>query len=318
MLSLDGGGIRGLYSACLLELIEERLTDGRGVGDYFDLIAGTSTGGIIAVGLGFSKSARSLATLYRDDGQRIFPPERYRQTKRPMQNYGENLCRPKYDHRSLEALLYREMGDGFLGQSKSRLVVPSFMVPSSEVAVLKTDHHPDYKRDHKMAAWEVCRATSAAPTFFAPHERNGRGFVDGGLWANNPVLVAVTEALSAFAINPDQLQVLSIGTGNQPFEISLKEARGGLWQWKEVVSGAMSLSTDNSAAQVALMIGSERVVRIEPERQIAIIEMDDWQEAIRHLPDAALASFSENKKRLSSFFDEAVGPRERFYSKHEM
>ncbi|MEQ8451888.1 MAG: CBASS cGAMP-activated phospholipase [Nitratireductor sp.] len=314
MLSLDGGGIRGLYSACLLELIEERLTDGRGIGDYFDLIAGTSTGGILAVGLGFSKSAKSLATLYRDDGQRIFPPQRYRQTKRPMQNYGENLCRPKYDHRPLETLLYRELGDGLLGHSKSRLVVPSFMVPSSEVAVFKTDHHRDYQRDHKMAAWEVCRATSAAPTFFAPHERNGRGFVDGGLWANNPVLVAVTEALSAFSITPDQLQVLSIGTGNQPFEISLKAARGGLWQWKEAVSGAMSLSTDNSAAQVGLMIGSERVVRIEPERQIASIEIDDWEEAVRHLPDAALISFAENTERIERFFTEPVQPRERFYA----
>ena len=188
------------------------------------------------------------------------------------------------------------------------------MVPTSEIAVFKTDHHPDYKRDHKTAAWEVCRATSAAPTYFAPHERNGRGFVDGGLWANNPILVGVTEALSAFEIAPEKLRILSIGTGNQPYEITLKAARGGLWNWRSLVLGAMSLSTDNAAAQVGLMVGSEHVVRLEPERHIASINMDDWTEAVRHLPDAALVTFTENRDRLSGFFAEKIMPRERFHT----
>ena len=313
-MSLDGGGIRGLYSACLLELIESRLTDGQSVADYFDLIAGTSTGGIVSVGLGFSKSASSLVSLYRDGRQSIFPLNRYEQTKRRLENYGGNLTRPKYDHQPLEALLYGEFGDGLLGQSKVRLVIPSFMVPTSEIAVFKTDHHPDYKRDHKTAAWEVCRATSAAPTYFAPHERNGRGFVDGGLWANNPILVGVTEALSAFEIAPEQLRILSIGTGNQPYKISLKAARGGLWHWRSLVLGAMSLSTDNAAAQVGLMVGSEHVVRLEPERRVASIDMDDWTEAVRHLPDATLVTFTENRNRFSGFFAEKVRPRERFHT----
>ncbi|WP_425458871.1 CBASS cGAMP-activated phospholipase [Ahrensia kielensis] len=314
ILSLDGGGIRGLYSAKLLELIEEEITGGVSVADFFDLLAGTSTGGIIAVGLGFGKSAAQLTKLYNEGGQKIFPPEIYACTKRPLHNYGRNLHAPKYDHGPLEALLFKELGDGLLGQSKSRLVIPSFMVPTSEVAVFKTDHHPDYIRDHKMAAWEVCRATSAAPTFFAPHERNGRGFIDGGLWANNPVMVAVTEALSSFDITPDQLMILSIGTGNEPYEISLKQARGGLWHWKGAVSGAMSLATDNASAQVGLMIGADRIFRIEPESQIASIEMDDWEEAVRHLPDAARTSLSEGKDRIRDFFVEKTAAREHFYT----
>ncbi|MEX0957223.1 MAG: CBASS cGAMP-activated phospholipase [Rhizobiaceae bacterium] len=313
ILSLDGGGIRGLYSACVLQHIEANVTRGEPVADYFDLIAGTSTGGIIAVGLGLSLSATSLVELYRVGGEQIFPPVQYWQTKRFLENYGQNLTKPKYDHQTLEALLYRELKDSVLGQSSARLAIPAFMVPTSEIAVFKTDHHPDYKRDHKMAAWEVCRATSAAPTYFAPHERNGRGFVDGGLWANNPILVAVTEALSCFDISPAQLNILSIGTGNQPYEIPLKDARGGLWDWRTLVLGAMSLSTDNAAAQVGLMIGSESVLRLEPERQIASIEMDDWQEAVRHLPDAATITFTEERDKIANFFNEKVEPRYRFY-----
>lgn len=313
ILSLDGGGIRGLYSACLLQIIESEITGGEHVSDYFDLIAGTSTGGIIAVGLGFAMSATSLVDLYSEGGERIFPPIRYRQTKRNFENFGKNLTHPKYDHRPLETLLYGALKDSVLGESSARLVIPAFMVPTSEIAVFKTDHHPDYKRDHRTFAWEVCRATSAAPTYFSPHERNGRAFIDGGLWANNPILVAVTEALSCFDVSPAQLRILSIGTGNQPYQISLKDARGGLWNWRTLVLGAMSLSTDNAAAQVGLMIGPERVLRLEPEQQIASIEMDDWQEAVRHLPDAARITFSENRERLSEFFLDRVEPRQRFY-----
>lgn len=314
ILSLDGGGIRGLYSACVLELIETEITGGRSVADFFDLIAGTSTGGIIAVGLGFLKSAASLRRLYEDGGQEIFPTGVFKKNRRFFHNYSKNLYRPKYDHLPLEKLLYSELSDELFGQSKSRLVIPSFMIPTSEIAVFKTDHHPDYQRDHKMAAWEVCRATSAAPTYFMPHERNGRGFVDGGLWANNPILVAVTEALSAYDIAPHQLRVLSIGTGNHPYDISLKQARGGLWHWKMLVEGAMSLSTDNASAQVGLMIGTDRILRIEPEAQIASIELDDWTEAVRHLPDAAVVSFSDHKEALMDFFIEPSSPRERFYT----
>jgi patatin-like phospholipase/acyl hydrolase len=207
--------------------------------------------------------------------------------------------------------LYGVFGEQTLGESKSRLVIPSCMIPKSEVAVFKTDHHSDYKRDHKMLAWEVCRATSAAPTFFAGHERNGRMFVDGGLWANNPIMVAVTEALSCFDLEPSQIQVLSIGTGNKPYDISLKKARGGWFQWKFALTGAMHLSTENASAQVGLFIGNRNVTRIEPEHQIADIEMDDWVEAKKHLPDAAKISFSEGKSALEPFFRSKVQARYR-------
>ena len=216
---------------------------------------------------------------------------------------------PTYDHRPLEKALYDVLGERTLGESRSRLVIPSCMVPSSEIAVFKTDHHSDYQRDHKMFAWEVCRATSAAPTYFSGHERNGRMFVDGGLWANNPILVAVTEALSCFDILPSQIQVLSIGTGNKPFDISLKKARGGWFQWKYALTGAMHLSTENAASQVSLFIGDENVIRIEPEKQIAAIELDDWLEAKAHMPDAAEISFGEARSAIEPFFVDAVEPR---------
>jgi hypothetical protein len=139
-------------------------------------------------------------------------------------------------------------------------------------------------------------------------------FIDGGLWANNPILVAVTEALSCFDIAPSQIDVLSIGTGNKPFDLSLKSARGGTWDWMSAITGAMHLSTENASSQVSLFIGNDSVVRIEPEHQIADIEMDDWIEAKKHLPDAAISAFGENQKDISRFFETAVEDRDRFYT----
>lgn len=285
------------------------MLDGVAVSEYFDLIAGTSTGGIIAVGLGFSIPTEKIVELYSVRGEEIFPPNIYQRSKTSWLQFVRDALYPKYDHRTLEAALYEVFGDKTLGESRSRLVIPSCMVPKSEVAVFKTDHHADYKRDHKMLAWEVCRATSAAPTFFAGHERNGRMFVDGGLWANNPIMVAVTEALSCFDLEPSQIRVLTIGTGNKPFDISLKKARGGWFQWKFALTGAMHLSTENAGAQVGLFIGNQNVTRIEPEHQIADIEMDDWVEAKKHLPDAAEISFSEGKSAIEPFFRSTVEAR---------
>ena len=314
ILSLDGGGIRGLFMACLLQQIQlELITDGR-VEEYFDLIAGTSTGGIIAIGLGFHVSCDDIVCFYKDRGCEFFPPDRYRQTNKVWYRYGRGLKYPKYDHRPLETTLREVFGNRLLGESDKRLTIPSCMVPQSEIAVFKTDHHPDYKRDYQTMAWEVCRATSAAPTYFAGHERNGRMFIDGGFWANNPILVAVTEALSCFEVAPSQVQVLSIGTGNRPLEISLKAARGGTWNWMFAIEGAMHLSTENASSQVKLFIGHQNVVRIEPEHQIATIDMDDWSEAVKHLPDAAIRAFTENKDVLKSFFETPVAPRDRFYT----
>lgn len=312
ILSLDGGGIRGLYTACLLQKVEQNLCKGKDLGGYFDLLAGTSTGGIIAVGLGFCIPTQRIVDLYAKQGEKIFPPTVFRMPK--WRRWFANAFSPKYDHRPLERALFDVLGERTLGESQSRLVVPSCMVPSSEIAVFKTDHHSDYQRDHKMFAWEVCRATSAAPTYFAGHERNGRMFIDGGLWANNPILVAVTEALSCFDIEPSQIQVLSIGTGNQPFELSLKDARGGLFHWKYALAGAMHLSTENAASQVSLFIGDKNVVRIEPEKQIAAIELDDWLEAKAHMPDAAETSFAENRPVLEAFFERTVESRIRMCS----
>lgn len=312
ILSLDGGGIRGLYGACLLALIENNITGGRPVANFFDMIAGTSTGGIMALGLGLEIPAHQIEKLYREDGKLIFHQPWY--WRIPKLKLLRHCRRALYDHKILEALLYREFGDKTLGEATTRLVVPAFMTPKTEIAVFKTDHHPDYKNDFKSKAWEIARATSAAPTYLSGHDNDDVMFLDGGVWANCPIMVAIVDALSAYDITPEQIEILSIGTGNFPFEITLKNAKKGLWDWKEVIKGAMFLTTDNAYAQAALLLGPDKIIRLEPSEEASDIDLDDWAASIRLLPYMAASDFDLNKVHLDKFFRYPVEPRDKFYS----
>jgi uncharacterized protein len=312
ILSLDGGGIRGVYAATILTLIEKEITAGEPIAAYFDTIAGTSTGGIIALGLGLKKPASQIEKLYVEDGHLVFP-ERWR--KRSIWRYLRHLRGSLHDHTELERLLYATFQDETIGDSSARLVIPAFLSPKTQIAVLKTDHHEDFKKDYVMAAWEAARATSAAPTIFQGHSAgDDYVFLDGGVWANNPIMAAIVDTLSAYDVTREQIQIFSIGTGNPPYDIGAFALRGGLFQWKEIIKGAIFLTTDNAQAQACLLLGPENILRLEPKGQAAEIDIDDWRAAITLLPPLAKADYEANKCRIASLFTRKVAPRHRFYT----
>jgi patatin-like phospholipase/acyl hydrolase len=310
ILSLDGGGIRGIYSASLLQLIEAELGQSGSLYQFFDMIAGTSTGGILGIAVSLGIPAERMKLLYVSGGREIFPPWRYKVSRYALVRL---LFGVLYDYRKLERLIYAEFGDATFGDCRARMVVPAFMIPKAEIAVFKTDHHPDFQNDHRMKAWEVARATAAAPTYFCGHDRGKVMFIDGGVWANNPIMAAVVDALSAYDVDRDDIEILSIGTGGQPWEISKAEARGGIFSWKTLIGGAIYLTGDNALAQAGLLIGPERITRIEPIGEAATVDMDDWHTAVRLLPSAAATDFEESKGSIMRFFKAKVDRRHRFY-----
>lgn len=312
ILSLDGGGIKGVFTARLLALIERHL-GGLGLGSRVELISGTSTGGIIALGLALDMPAEEIMRFYREDGRRIFP------TRSWVREF-KHWIGAKHDYELLEIALQRCFGEHRLGDARPRLVIPAFSVPKTQIAVLKTDHHADYRHEHSSFAWEVARATSAAPTYFRGHEHppSQTLFLDGGIWANNPIMLAVVEALTAYDISVDQIQIVSIGTGNPPYEISLKQASGGLIHWRSVIRAAMHLTTDSALSQARLLLGPERVLRLVPEGENASIQLDDYDRAWSQLPDAAERAFKRVKPELEQFFATPAEPRERHYSRPQI
>lgn len=277
------------------------------------MIAGTSTGGIMALGLGLHLPASKIEKLYREDGKKIFHrPWLWRHF--PFLKRFRHYRRSLYNHQNLENVLFREFGDKTLGDSSTRLVIPAFMSPKTEIAVFKTDHHPDYKHDFEAKAWEVARATSAAPTYLSGHTYDDVMFLDGGVWANNPVMVAIVDALSAYDITREQVIILSIGTGNFPFQITLKAAAKGLWGWREVIKAAMFLTTDNAHAQAALLLGPDRITRLEPTEEAKELDLDDWQSSVQILPSMANLHFNDRRSEFEKFFGEKVSERQKFYS----
>lgn len=314
ILALDGGGIKGVYTAELLRLCEEAF--GKKLSTVFDMIAGTSTGGIIALGLGRGLSTAEISAFYRDDGRKIFPPLPQGALGKLWQ-FITWMGGPKLRHEELEAALQRRFENHLLGESMVRLVIPAFIMPKTEITVFKTDHHEDFCNDYLTPMWKVARATSAAPTYLKgfEHEESGRIFIDGGVWANNPVMVALIDALTAYDIAPDQVDVFSIGTGNAPFTLRKANVLSGLIAWREAIRAAMFLTTDNATAQVKLLLGPDRCLRLDPQGADAAIEMDDYDAAFARLPVLAAEDFVRHREEIGHFFARAVLPRERYYGR---
>jgi len=256
ILAIDGGGIKGVYPASFLASIESHI-DGR-IADYFDLIVGTSTGGIIALGLGLGMTAYDVLGFYKRFGPAVFPGS-------PVLRGVQRLVRPKYSSSPLREALTATFDERRLGESTSRLVIPSIDVISGEVYLYKTAHHTNYKNDYKELAVEVAMATAAAPTYFPVHwASSGLPLVDGGMWANNPTGVAVVEAIGPLGWDPSDIRVLSLGCTTEPLSMRLRSKVSlGLGYWAYKVADVFMRGQSSGALGTAyVLLGHEKVVRI--------------------------------------------------------
>ena len=306
ILSLDGGGIKGIFPAGILAYLEENCLDGQPVGDYFDLIAGTSTGGIIALGLGAGLTARSLLDLYVNEGHHVFPPRQRLKGRRLFRR----LSRNRYDRDALDGLLSQTLGAKTLRESRYRLLIPATEAKHGDPAVYKTPHHPGYFLDGDKPMAEVAAATSAAPTYLKPVVQDGYILLDGGIWANNPTMMALVEALTCFTVQRENIAILSIGCGQDGFEINRKQAAGaGQFQWREIIYVAMHYQSLTAVNQAGLLIGRDRVTRLDRPEGAETVDLDDWEKARRLLPEEALAVARQHADRISeTFFTHTSAP----------
>ena len=305
ILSIDGGGIRGVYPAAFLAGLERRYLGGESVARYFDLIAGTSTGGILAMGLGAGITAAGLRDLYVHRGCEIFPPIMPRGLEGFLRWFRSacQVFKYRYDRKALKEILQETLGDRKLGEAQTRLCIPSFDGRYGEVYIFKTPHHPDFRKDARESMTKVAEATSAAPTFFRPLEDGGYTFVDGGVWANNPIMIGLVDALTCFTVEAEQVRILSLGCGDDPYIVDRRKiVGGGIWAWRDVIFAAMRLQSQNAVGQAGLLIGADRIVRIDAPTTEAKIEMDDWRRAVDELPGAAKAAIDEFGPEVAARF----------------
>jgi patatin-like phospholipase/acyl hydrolase len=230
---LDGGGLMGAFSVGALSAFEEisHQVTGKSLAEQFDLITGTSTGGITAVGLGMGGTIGQILKLYRDRGTRIFP--RGSGVEGWLPEFFRSLFGRRYTSDELRQAIEELVRTATLGEARARLVIPAYDTTMGRVYIFKTPHvPPDDRRDADKRAVDVALATSAAPTYFPAHPIFARGiFIDGGVWANCPAMVDVVEAIEFCKQRLEDLRLLSISTTNYPFRLSDHQQRGGLIGW---------------------------------------------------------------------------------------
>lgn len=221
ILSIDGGGIKGLYSASILKKFEEKFNCQ--TSDHFDMICGTSTGGLIALALSLKIPAKDICKFYEDKGELIFP--KHRKRKIPFFgtiDYGflKQIAKGgKYSDKGLKEALLEIFGDKQIKDCNNLLCIPSYSITEAKPKVFKFDHEKgELSRDNAAPIIDIALATSAAPTYFPLAESeyyNKEQFIDGGVWANNPTLVGLLEALNYFVGDKKEynsIEILSLSS----------------------------------------------------------------------------------------------------------
>lgn len=247
ILAIDGGGIRGIIPATVLMEIERQT--GKGVAELFDLVAGTSTGGILAVGLAMANqhgrpaySAGDLRELYLREASTIFPQSFWTKFKRPLAE--------KYSSSGIEDVLKKYFGDRRLKDSLCGVLATSYEIRLRQPWFFRSER-AQQDASYDFPLWEVARATSAAPTYFSPArlERGRWSLIDGGTYANNPALCAYAEARQNHP--GSEILLVSLGTGRHAQAIRY---RPGLLGWAkpvlDVVFDGVSRTTEYQMEQL--------------------------------------------------------------------
>lgn len=324
ILALSGGGYRGLFTAKILADIEQEIQ--APVATRFDLIAGTSIGGILALALALEIPAKTMVDLFVEHGEQIFKP---RFTMK-------SIFRAKYSSKYLADLLQREnlFGQRLLGDCAHPVIVPAINYTRGLPVLFKTPHHESFKRDHRFRVVDVGMATSAAPTYFPRYVFENCQYVDGGLFANAPGLLGLHEAQKFFGYQGvlGEVSLLSIGTMSSKFTVDPNRNRnGGLLDWGGFNPAAtperlFGLSISAQEAMTDFMLGHllspdnylhvDDVLTDERARAVALDRTDAAAQEV------LLGSASEESKNLlgnakfSSFVCHRPAPPIFYYGKH--
>lgn len=331
ILCIDGGGIRGLISALVIAEIERRL-EARGrsgrLADCFHLFAGTSTGGLIALALTRPEPVPGpeLARFYIEDGPKIFHRNLWHELATGWGWWG-----PKYSDAALRETIQRRIGETRLADSSRDLLVTSYDMTERQPFFFKrwkARQDPDWN-------WPVLDAalsTAAAPTYFPSHGLAGRALVDGGVFAANPTVAAIAEALGRnndppARLSPEELLVVSIGTGE--FNTGFSQAQVGGWGrlgWllgggdePPVLAAMLGGSSDGSDYWAHMLLNhepgeprpsgegigrGERYYRFQVDLQGAVAMDDKSPNTLEHvLPDAATRLIAERDAEIDALVE---------------
>ena len=231
ILSLSGGGYLGLYTAVVLAELERRI--GEPLGRRFDLLAGTSVGGLVAMAMAFELPLSVIVDLFKNQGRDVFSDRALPSgTVTRLLDLTRSVTGPKYSGQVLRDALQRHFGDATLADALHPVLIPAVDVTRSVTKVFKTPHAKSSRGDQDVRVVDAMMASSAAPAYFPSVRIGERLFADGGLFAVAPDQVAMHEAEHFMKIDPARIRMVSVGTataGYQPGDSV--DARAGAVGW---------------------------------------------------------------------------------------
>src|SRR5215211_3420814 len=272
VLSIDGGGIRGIIPALVLAEIERRTR--RPAATLFDLIAGTSTGGLLACALAKpdALSAERLVDLYENEGPHIFSRSIWQRIRS-----GEGLVDEKYDAGALDETLKRYLGDARLKDTVTEILVPAYDTEARRpVFFTSAPAREDPTMDFPLR--EVARATASAPTYFQPLLLRDHPLIDGGVFAVNPGMSALADVLRR---SPGaEVVLVSLGTGQLTRPFPWEEVKDwGLLEWaRPLIDVVFDGSSDVVDYELTQVLGERRFFRFQTELTTASDDLDDASE----------------------------------------
>ncbi|WP_143688890.1 patatin-like phospholipase family protein [Wolbachia endosymbiont of Laodelphax striatellus] len=297
ILSVDGGGIRGIIPAIILAEIEKMAK--KPIAEIFDLIAGTSTGGIVVAGLCKKDkpqySANDLVELYREYGSYIFKSSFFRRSILSWFNCAQ------YPSKNIEYVLHKYFSDDILKNTLSNMLITSYDIQNNCPFFFKS------WKEGNIKLKDALRAATAAPTYFIPKhlkiDQINRVLVDGGVFANNPAACAYASGKRLFP--NDDILLLSIGTGRTDRSIEYANSkRFGKIGWiKPLLNVMFASGPDCVNYQMNQVIGN-RYVRIQSQLKLASADMDNiTSKNIKFLQQEAKAMIEDNQKVIEKFCD---------------
>lgn len=299
ILSLSGGGFLGLYTVSVLAELEER--SGKLLNECFDLFAGTSIGGIVALGLAAGRSASDIRDAFIRHGPRIFPDLPPRSKAAWLRRFVRNVPAPLYSPGPLRDTIEHIVGvDTCMSDLSRPVVVPAVSLTKGGPKVFKTGHHERFVLDWRLRVVDVALATSAAPTYFPAHRIGDELYADGGMYANSPDMIAVHEAEMFLGVPRSEIHVLSVGTTTTDFAMSsgLNPNMGIMgWMRNQRLTDVMIGSQQALINDMMRHVLADRYMRIDrrqADEQRAVLALDvATPEAISNLQSLARTSFAE-------------------------
>jgi uncharacterized protein len=301
MLCIDGGGIRGVFPIAILQAIEEEYN--APVGDLFDVIAGTSTGSIIAASAAMNTSMDQVMDSYQNYGEKIF-----------IRKAKVGLFKSVYSDRYLRRLLKRAFGETALADIKKTLLIPAVDITHGKPYVHRSNF--GFSKEHELSIklWDAVLSSCSAPIYFPPNNVNNQFLsIDGGLWANNPSLVCVTEALHHLKTDLEDIRIFSIGTGQQKIDFTIGEERyWGIRQWlpfhfptmkvtPKLLDLAMDLSSESVSYHCRLLLG-KNYLRLNKELSEEV-PFDDVR-FMSELANLGRQVYFEKREEIAAFLKE--------------